>query len=156
MDTVQDINNLEAKPKKTATARDLTEVVKPIVVADWYEDGVRCAILSLYSYFTAYLGVPHSHPLAGFSYDDINLDCHGGLTYASGESKVLPNDFYWYGWDYAHAGDYNYYGDEAWQKKFSKQEYEKDWTFGEVEQEVKDVAYYFKRLINLSEKIKAK
>lgn len=54
-----------------------------------------------------------------------------------------------------HAGDFNYYGDEM-EKKFSKREYEKDWTLEEVEEEVKNVVYYFKKLVNMAEKISNK
>jgi len=44
-----------------------------------------------------------------YPYDEIDVDCHGGLTFAR---KLTKKDIiagftpgYWIGWDYAHAGD---------------------------------------------------
>jgi hypothetical protein len=89
---------------------DLSKVKRGTVVADWYKDGVRFLVIVHYG-FCVYLGVPIDHPLAGFSYDDIPLDCHGGLTFAGeGEGEYRPKHFYFYGWDYAHAGDFTDFG----------------------------------------------
>jgi hypothetical protein len=54
----------------------------------------------------AYVGVRPGHPLYGLDYNSLDVRCHGGLTYASeGTGEILPAGFWWFGWDYAHAGD---------------------------------------------------
>ena len=58
----------------------------------------------------AYIGIAKTHPLAGKIYDDVPIDCHGGLTYS--DDKLAGKDdghYWWYGWDYAHCGDANFY-----------------------------------------------
>ena len=129
--------------------------LKGCIVKDWYEDGVRRLILNMKgSHFTQYIGIPKGHPLAGFSYDDIPLNCHYGLTFSGeGEGKLTAKDFYWYGWDYAHSGDYTYFEKMKNDKLFKKSNNEKDWTFKEVIEDGRDVVYDFKRLIKLSERI---
>jgi hypothetical protein len=67
-----------------------------------------------------YVKVPKDHPYFGKEYDLMNIDCHGGLTYAShhdGKPDIrIKNDYekyyskgFWIGFDYAHAGDYSFY-----------------------------------------------
>jgi len=130
-------------------ARDLAKSKKEYKeVASWFDEGVRVSIMSLHHYFTAYLGIPVSHPLAGFDYDDLSLGVHGGLTYSrKGDGDYLPKGYWWYGWDYAHAGDAVYYGGDD----FCIGDH--DWTLEEVKGEVQDALYEFKRLVNLAEKI---
>ena len=50
-----------------------------------------------------YVRIPKAHPFYQKGYDDIPIDCHGGLTYA-GELEY-DDDFY-IGFDTAHFGDY--------------------------------------------------
>lgn len=51
-----------------------------------------------------YLGVPSGHWAAEAEY--LDFSCHGGITFqGEGDGENLPKDWYWYGWDYAHAGD---------------------------------------------------
>jgi hypothetical protein len=62
-----------------------------------------------------YVGVPPSHPAHGKGYDDIDVDVHGGLTYADhcqAEGPIChtpepgqPDHLYWFGFDCGHAGD---------------------------------------------------
>lgn len=66
-------------------------------------DGIDFKIKSLGSHPTAYVKVPKDSIYYGEHYDDIPIDCHGGLTYSRTEE-----DGYWIGWDYAHFGDYCY------------------------------------------------
>ena len=81
------------------------------------------------THFCAYVRLPKYHPFYKLPYEDIDLDCHGGLTFGemtdfenvrvqeweshflgffwSGhwvEEKVKKG--YWIGWDYAHDGDF--------------------------------------------------
>lgn len=66
-----------------------------------------------------YVGIPDSHPLHGKSYDDADVEAHGGLTFASAcshgsEEKGIchrpapgePDNVWWFGFDCAHAGDF--------------------------------------------------
>lgn len=67
-----------------------------------------------------YVGVPKSHPLHGHTYDDLDLEVHGGLTFSAacghGEDPARgichvpdpdePDDVWWFGFDCHHAWDY--------------------------------------------------
>ena len=56
----------------------------------------------------AYVVLPKGHVFNGVPYDDIPVECHGGLTYGASELrgvKVEDGD-YVIGWDYAHWGDF--------------------------------------------------
>lgn len=137
------------------TFADLAEDAVGTVYVDRWEDGARFVVLRGPSALCAYLGIPPTHPLAGHSYDDLPISAHGGLTYAGSSLIGLVGGLYWYGWDYAHAGDKSFYdlkydltpmriaGDHAW----LPEEVEKDsWT----------AQYEFKALMHLAESIAAK
>jgi hypothetical protein len=128
------------------------------IVEEWYEDGIKVMIVSLHSYFTAYFGLPLDHPLAGFSYDDIPLNVHGGLTFGNvgSEKGPLPKDLFMYGWDYAHLGDYSYFDFNLAREFLGDEGGDHDWTLGEVKKEAKDALYDFKQLVKLAERIKSK
>lgn len=135
-------------------ARDFTKDRNEFLrVTDWREDGLWVIIYSLGGRnFCTYIGIPVDHPLAGFSYEDLpSIDCHGGLTYAqAGEGgKWRPEGYYWYGWDYAHAGDKTWYGDDTPKFDFD----EKDWTLKEVKDDAWSAIYDFKKLRNFAEKV---
>jgi hypothetical protein len=61
-----------------------------------------------------YVGLPPNHPAYGSGYDDVDVDVHGGLTYAEaccGHICHVPmagesDDVWWLGFDCAHGGDY--------------------------------------------------
>ena len=54
----------------------------------------------------SYIILPQGHAYHGKKYDDVPLECHGGLTYSN--SKILNHDNggWVIGWDYAHLGDH--------------------------------------------------
>jgi hypothetical protein len=55
-----------------------------------------------------YVRVPKGHPWHGKGYDDINVEVHGGLTFAEPDKpcdKEGADDAYWVGFDCAHGGD---------------------------------------------------
>lgn len=62
-----------------------------------------------------YVGVPPGHPWHGMDYDRIDVDVHGGLTYADAcdegghichvPAPGRPKDVWWLGFDCAHAFD---------------------------------------------------
>lgn len=65
---------------------------------DWQHAGLRCVITdSRMAHINGYVQVPEGHPAYAASYDRLNVDVHGGLTYA--------NDRGWFGFDTAHLSD---------------------------------------------------
>jgi len=133
------------------------EVVRAEVGHVFYDainEGVRIVVMRGPSHLCAYLGVPEAHPLAGFGYDDIPLDCHGGLTFGKAGDSLLAKGWFWYGWDYGHSGDYcTYYDKEPLSKRPRD---EKKWTVEEVTQEAIFACYDFRRLMKLAEKCSLK
>lgn len=75
-------------------------------------------ILDLQSHPTAYVKVNKKHAYYGKDYYDLPAEfdyiVHGGLTFASGylkyNGRIHQNGWY-FGWDYAHAGDYYAFND---------------------------------------------
>ncbi len=49
-----------------------------------------------------YVKIPNDNALHGKEYDNINVDCHYGLTYGE-----INDDQHWIGFDCAHSSDYN-------------------------------------------------
>jgi hypothetical protein len=148
----------EKKIKKTDSKKHARDFgMKSCIVLDWFEDGIRRLICNIRgNHFTQYLGIPKDHPLAGFNYNDIPLNCHGGLTFSSkGDGKIHPKGYWWYGWDYAHIEDYCYFGLPEIDKRH-KELNEHDWTLEEVLEDGWEAHYDFKKLINLAEKIAKK
>ena len=45
--------------------------------------------------------------LEGKEWDEIDIDCHGGITFADKFAPVTCEDGWWIGWDYAHLNDYD-------------------------------------------------
>jgi hypothetical protein len=120
------------------------------VFYDAIEEGVRILVMRGPFHLCAYLGVPKDHPLAGFGYDDLPMQVHGGLTFGSEGKKNWPEGWYWYGWDYGHSGDYcTYYDDKLRTSAFRDG---KKWTVNEVIAEAKDACYDFRKLMLLAEK----
>ena len=117
------------------------------------------AIVSLGSHPCAYVELPKEHKWYGKYYDNIPIDCHGGLTYSSTQGIICPlnnpnhRDGYWIGWDYAHYGDYVYndfndfgfaydFNDFGFAYDFNDFGFalgEKHWTTEEIFEDVKDV-----------------
>jgi len=81
-----------------------------------YFHGFFYYILNLGTHPTAYIRIPESHSCYKKDYDEIDIDVHGGLTYAKDYLHVENNvkmEGWFIGWDYAHAGDYmGYYMSE--------------------------------------------
>ena len=119
------------------------------VYIDERENGVRYMIMRGPGALCAYIGVPIDHPLSGKDYDDLNLDCHGGLTFSSeGDNEgAFPGGYWWYGWDYAHCNDKLFYDDIGSGEDHA-------WTVSGIAKEVWSVTYDFAKLIKLAEGIK--
>jgi len=114
------------------------------VYIDRFEDGLRFLVLRGPGSLCAYVGLAKDHPLAGKSYDDLPVDCHGGLTYSGDSLKGAPEGYWWYGWDYAHCDDQSTYTDRIEGKQ---------WTPEEVDKDSWHALYDFKKLVRLAEQI---
>lgn len=90
----------------------------------------------------AYLGVPRDHWMARM--EELDFPCHWGVTFsAEGEGGLRPLDWYWYGWDYGHAGDALELPPELealMPAELRPSQRGKRWTVDEVEHEVIDAA----------------
>ena len=139
---------MKKKYTPTLTAKEVKEI--GTIVYDVFDEGIRFIIKKSSWHWCGYIGIPLDHPLAGFNYEDLDfISAHGGLTFASSGSDKWPEGYYWYGWDYGHAGDYCHYDI----KIDNMIESEKDWTIKEVIEDSRDTLYEFKKLIRLAEKI---
>lgn len=133
--------------KDTRTADQVSQV--GTIVYDVFDEGARFIVMRGPFHWCGYIGIPQDHPLAGLSYDDLSfVSAHGGLTYASQGGEHWPKGYYWYGWDYGHAGDVSHY--EGGQIGRG----EKDWTVQEVIEDSWETLWDFKQLLKLAEKIK--
>ena len=115
--------------------------------------GLEYAIHPHLGSLCGYVKLPDDHPFCKsfkkenvfgrnleLGYDDMNIDCHGGLTFSrivsEEDSGEYPQGFtpgYWIGWDYIHVGD-SY--DCGMGRMFKE---DKIWSFAEVERECKNV-----------------
>ena len=91
-------------------------------------------VLNLKTHPTAYIDVTNS-PLNGCD-EDIDISCHGGITWGDNFVKYIDKKGWFIGWDYAHYGDYMDYGDTSLNNMFSN---DKKWTTEEIVEECKNV-----------------
>lgn len=132
------------------TFQQLSELESGTILEDAYHGGVRYLIMRGPGALCAYVGVPSGHALSGEDYDNIDLECHGGLTFSgAGSGEYHPEGFYWFGWDYAHCGDKTFYD-------LQDDPDDTPWTLSMVRDEVRSVMCDFIRLIKLSERIVVK
>lgn len=118
------------------TAKDFK--VGDEVYSEGLKKGVAIMILRGYGSFCCYLGVPRGTKIEEFikqtQWVDSRINVHGGFTFFGlFEERPWAKDYYWVGWDYAHAGDaldtalsniFNFGGSQT-----------KDWTLVEVKKE---------------------
>jgi len=106
-------------------------------------EGFDYVIMSLGTHPTAYIKIPKGHKYYEKDYDDINIDCHGGFTFAGKDFIFNPIEIknsWWIGWDYAHSGDYmGYYETDSPLAGSGKK-----WTTKEIYKEVKKVIQQLK------------
>ena len=101
-------------------------------------------ILNLGTHPTAYVEIPRESFLFGKGYNKIDIEVHGGLTFA--DSSLIGNkkNSWFIGWDYAHLGDYlGYSEDYPGLSMFSI--HDKKWTTEEI---FEDVVSVIEQLIN--------
>lgn len=67
--------------------------------------GLRLLVTRGYMGFCAYVGAPQGHPLTEVT--ELNIPCHGSVTFSEwgAAGSVWEPGWYWWGWDYQHAGD---------------------------------------------------
>ncbi len=123
------------------------------ILHDEVDEGLRFIIMRGPVSLCAYIGVPLDHPLAGHSYEDLPVRAHGGLTFASKANDRWPEGYFWYGWDYAHSGDYCFFVDEPPIAGMFDHSADHKWTVEEVKEDSWSALYDFKRLMKLSEAI---
>lgn len=110
-------------------------------------EGYHYLILSLGSHPCAYVELPKNHKYYGLNYDEIPIECHGGLTYSDLEGVIFPKtnenhrDGFWIGWDYAHLGDCYYSMLMPASSSVGKR-----WTTEEIFKEVKEVIKQLKEV----------
>lgn len=73
--------------------------------------GYQFYILNLGTHPTAYIEIPRESKLFRKGYNEIydmgiDIDVHGGLTFADDHLQTIKNNTWFIGWDYAHCGDY--------------------------------------------------
>ena len=125
---------------------DLCRMRTGTIVRFWQERGYFCRIMRSTVSLTAYIGVPSWHMYYDKKYDDVSIDCHGGLTFA-GKFNDDPEDRWWLGWDYGHGGDKTLMPYEILSNPMILSQYreihnhngEKEWTISEVEKEIDEV-----------------
>ena len=91
-------------------------------------------VLNLKTHPTAYVDVTNS-PLNGCN-EDIDISCHGGITWCDNFVKSIDKKGWFIGWDYAHYGDYMDYGYASVNNMFPN---DKKWTTEEIVEECKNV-----------------
>lgn len=99
-----------------------------VLVDDVYK-GREYKVISLGTHPCSYIKIEKSDEWKDLGYDDILVECHGGLTF-KGELSGSADE--WLGWDYAHCDDYvGYYEEGCILAKGKK------WTTEELVSEVK-------------------
>lgn len=91
-------------------------------------------ILNLGTHPTAYVEIPGESILFGRGYSQIDIEVHGGLTFADSSLGVVENKSWFIGWDYAHCTDYVGYDIE-----FGFNSSAKKWTTEEIFEDVVSV-----------------
>ena len=82
--------------------------VKPTILCEGEHSGLAFYVVSYGTHPCCYVQVPKGHQFYGKDYSDIEMNCHGGVTF-TGWSKMLSLEFaegFYLGWDYAQQGDY--------------------------------------------------
>lgn len=86
--------------------------VKPFKIENEYiHAGLKCAVVQAREnrHRCGYVRLPPTHSMFDKPYDNINVNVHGGLTFARMEDCVEEDgQGYWIGFDCNHCGDASY------------------------------------------------
>lgn len=99
--------------------------------------GYQFYILNLGTHPTAYVEIPRGNKLFRKGYMEIydmgiDIDVHGGLTYADDHLQDIKENTWFIGWDYAHCFDY--YGGYVIASNLNEKS--KKWTTEEIFEDV--------------------
>jgi hypothetical protein len=131
--------------------RECAEDTQSKIYFDYFDEGVRVLIIRGPASVNCYLGVPMSHPLAGFDYDSLPVECHGGLTFSKeGDDSPYPKGFWWYGYDYGHCDDLSFCD---LRYSVDRKNNAHPWTPEEVKKDAWSAIYSFRKLMQLAERI---
>ena len=86
-----------------------TRLKEPEILASGEHKGYNYYVVSLGTHPCGYIEIPRNSKYFNVDYDNIPVECHGGLTYGRDflHTVSAPDDNrYFIGWDYAHYGDY--------------------------------------------------
>ena len=74
------------------------------------KNGFNYWVVSYGTHPCCYVEIPKGHKYYNVDFDDIDIACHGGLTYGKSYLAAVtgdePTDRWFIGWDYAHYGDF--------------------------------------------------
>lgn len=120
--------------------------IKPEILFKGTYQGIDFYVLSLGTHPCAYIDVTNTS-LNNKNYSDIDVSCHGGLTYSRNYLATVDKKGWFIGWDYAHYMDY--LGSNLLLPDYL-QSNGKRWTTKEIIEECKNVIdqiknYYYKR-----------
>ena len=130
--------------------RECTNDKPGTIYADWKHGNYRCIIMRGPCALCGYIGVKSDHPAFGKDYSDIDVSCHGGLTFSQ-EGKDegnWPSGWWWFGWDYGHYGDVAFFDlkdGRSWQGYESR-----EWSPKDVYDEFEEVINEFEKLASWS------
>lgn len=77
----------------------------PEMLADGEYKGFHFYVLNLGTHPCAYVDVTETD-LNGKDYTDVDISCHGGLTYSEEYLRTADKKGWFIGWDYAHCCDF--------------------------------------------------
>ena len=138
---------------RALTFQELAKLDAGTLLVDAYKWDIRYRVMRAGASLTVYVGVPSSHPLAELSYDELPISVHYGLTFGrDGDGEFHPENWYWYGWDYAHLGDKTFLDVEQGWGSID----DKEWTVEDVINDSLEGFYQFSQLKKLTEKITSK
>lgn len=109
--------------------------IDPKRIAEGTYKGLDYYVLNLGTHPCAYIDVTETL-LNGKEYGDIDVKCHGGLTYSRNYLTTVDKHGWFIGWDYAHDGDF-----AGYEMMFPSnlQSDGKHWATGEIVDECKNV-----------------
>lgn len=103
-------------------------------------------IVSYGTHPCCYISIPQKHKFFEKNYDDIDIDCHGGLTFSDYRDFGCGLKYY-IGWDYAHFNDYiGYYELDCLRDSPFNHDDDKRWTTEELLEDVKKVIEQLKEI----------
>lgn len=135
-------------------------MLNPKVIIDRQLVGTpfRGLIIQGFIGYCAYVGVPEEHWLAEM--DEVPFECHKGVNFqGKGGDGIRPEGWFWFGWDYQHAGDKCSFpkdilkdlpADLAAKIQLNNANGQ-EWTIPEIEQDLIDVAVELMAMLNIVE-----